>query len=143
MRKRNKAYRPRTIRIPMTGFRDMLALHMYSSLVGIESAGDLDSFDSLANIINMIGLAMADDARLAHQFRLVQGGASAMNDIGRLLEAGLTVQERHTAPVRVAIGAIDSALPRMDVSKIYLAEKTAVALLRVQRAQTTGDCINA
>lgn len=122
----------------MTGFRDMLALHMYASLAAIEAAGDLDSFDSLANIMNMIGLAMANDARLAREFRLVTGGAAAMNDIGRLLEAGLKAQERHIAPVRVALAAIDEVLPRMDVSKIYLAEKTAVAMLRAQRAEKRG-----
>jgi len=116
----------------MTGLRDTIAMHMHASLAGV-AAGDLDSFDSLANIVNMVGLAIVNDPRCAREFRLTTGAAMALNQIGRLIEAGQRPREHHLAPVRVAVTAIDGLLPRLDVSKLYTAEKVAVATLRQQR----------
>lgn len=130
---RRKPYRQKPIAIPMTGLRDQIALHMHAALKGVE-AGDLDSFDALANIINMAGLAMVNDERLTREFKLVSGAAMALNDMGRLIEAGARPRDRLIAPVRVAVAAIDGALPRMDLARLYAAEKLAVATLREQRA---------
>lgn len=128
-----RPHKPKPISIPMTGLRDQIALHMHAALKGVE-AGDLDSFDALANIINMAGLAMVNDERLTREFKLVSGAAMALNDMGRLIEAGARPRDRLIAPVRVAVAAIDDALPRMDVARLYAAEKLAVATLREQRA---------
>lgn len=138
MRKR-AAYRPKHVRIPMTGLRDMIALHMHASLASLARCGDVDSFDSLANIINMVGLTIQNDPRLEHEYRLVCGGAMAMNDIGRLIEANLPLQAHHIAPVCVAVTAIDCLLGWIDVSKLYVAEKMAVAAVREMRAEKKGN----
>jgi hypothetical protein len=134
MRKRNKAYRPRPVRIPMTpGLGDQIALHMHASLSSLAMRSDVDSFDSLAGIVNMVGVAIQNDARFEHEYRLVSGGAMAMNDIGKLIQAQLPLQDRHIAPVRVAVNAIDQILSRLDVSRLYLSERLAVAAVREMR----------
>jgi len=131
--RRNKRYQPRPVRIPITGLRDMIALHMHASLAGVAVAGDVDSFNSLADIMNMVSVAIDGDKRYAHEQLLIQGGVRAMNDILARLEAHLPLQEHHIAPVRVAVTAIDCVLPWLDVTKLYLAEQVAVAAGRAQR----------
>ncbi|MFT0547888.1 hypothetical protein ACMHYO_16355 [Allopusillimonas ginsengisoli] len=133
--RKHRTYQPKPVRIPMTGLRDTIALHMHASLAALTYGADTRSFDSLANIINMVGLTIQHDDRCAHEYRLVQGGAMAMNDIGKLIDAGLRPQEHHLAPVRVAVNAIDNVLGWIDVAKLYTAEKLAVAAVRHMREQ--------
>lgn len=115
------------------GLRETIALHMHASLATLIHEPTLDAFDSLANIFNMVGLTIVHDSRCAHEARLINGGAMAMQDIGRLLEASLPLQSHHLAPVRVAVTAIDSILWWIDVAKLYTAEKVAVAAVRQMR----------
>ena len=133
--RRNKPYRPKPIRIPMTGLRDTIALHMHASLAGLEFGSDVESFNSLADIMNMVSVAIANQPKFAHEQRLIQGGVSAMNDVLRLLEGNVSVQERHIAPVRVAVTAIDCVLPWLDVGRLYTAEKLAVATGHARREE--------
>ena len=130
---KRKAYKPRPIRIPMTGLRDTIALHMHASLRVIERRPDLDSFDSLAGIFNMVGITIQHDSRFTHEYRLIQGGAKALNDTARLIESGVKLQEYHLAPIRVGVTAIDQVLGQLDVAKLYTAEKIAVAAVREMR----------
>ena len=116
------------------GLRETIALHMHASLATLIHEPTLDAFDSLANIFNMVGLTILHDSRCAHEARLINGGAMAMQDIGRLLEASLPLQDHHLAPVRVAVTAIDSILWWIDVAKLYTAEKVAVAAVQQMRA---------
>lgn len=134
MRKRNKAYKPRPIRIPMTpGLGEQIALHMHASLAGLHFAGDVDSFDSLAGIINMVGVAIEADPRFERELRIVTGAAMAMNQIGKLIEARIKLKDHHIAPVQAAVTAIDEILGRFDVSRLYVSEKIAVAASRQLR----------
>lgn len=134
--RRRKPYRPKHVRIPMTGLRDMIALHMYTSLGAIERAADVESFDSLAGIMNMVSVAVSNDTRFSHENRLIQGGVAAMNDVARLLDAHVPLQEHHTAPVRVAVETIDRILPHLDVAKLYVSERVAVAAGRELRKES-------
>lgn len=134
MRKRNKAYKPRLIRLPMTpGLSEQIALHMHASLASLRFAGDVDSFDSLAGIINMVGIAIEADPRFEREFRLVTGGAMAMNQISTLVESGLKLKDHHIAPIQVAVNVIDEILGRIDVSRLFVSEKIAVAASRQLR----------
>lgn len=134
--RRRKPYRPKPIHIPMTGLRDTIALHMHSSLAALAATGDVDSFDSLAGIMNMVGVAIQNDERFTHEFRLVSGGAMALNEVARLVDASVSIGEHHLAPVRVAVTAIDEILPRLDVARLYVSEKYAVAAVRESRRTT-------
>lgn len=122
----------------MTGLRDVIALHMHASLAVLTHQPDLDAFDSLANIFNMVSITIQNDTRCAHEARLITGGAMAMQDIGRLMEASLPLQDHHLGPVRVAVTAINSILGWIDVAKLYTAEKIAVSAVREMRAHQTG-----
>lgn len=133
-RPRAKRYLQRPVSLPMTGAkRNEIALHMHAAFTGV-AAGGLDSFDALANIINIAQLVMVNDDRFTREFRLANGAAMALIDIGRLIEGGVRPKEHHLAPVRVAVAAIDAVLPRMDMARLYVAQQLAVATLREQRA---------
>src|SRR5690606_16536806 len=77
-RPRAKRYLQRPVSLPMTGAkRNEIALHMHAAFTGV-AAGDLDSFDALANIINIAQLVMVNDDRFTREFRLANGAAMAL-----------------------------------------------------------------
>lgn len=115
------------------GLREQIAMHMHANVSTLIHHPTLDAFDSLANIMNMVGLTIVNEPKFAHEARLINGGALALQDIGRLLEASLPLQAHHLGPVRVAATAIDSILGWLDVAKLYTAEKMAVAAVRAMR----------
>lgn len=133
MKKRRKPYQPKPIKKPVTGLRDMIAMQMHASAVGIE-AGSLDSFDALSKLVNMIGLAIFMDPKFEHENRLMRGGAENLNDVGRLLEANLRPKPHHMAGIRSYITMFDQLLPRLDVMRLYRAERIANQAYEVQQA---------
>lgn len=137
--RRKKPYRPRPVRIPITSLRDTIALHMHASLASLSTTSDVESFDSLADIMNMVSVAIANDTRFVHEQHLIQGGVRAMNDILKRLETKLPLQAHHIAPVRVAVTAIDCVLPWMDVAKLYTAEQIAVAAGKAARSDSNSS----
>ncbi|GAB2913933.1 hypothetical protein [Paralcaligenes ginsengisoli] len=132
--KPRKPYRPRLVRIPVTGLRDQIALHMHAALVCLEANPGQDAFDGLGAIFNVIGLTIEHDSRLSHEARLIAGGAAAMNQIeAKVCQHKLVPQNHEIAPIRIAVNAIDRILPWLDVSRMHLAQ---MQLRMLQRPTT-------
>ena len=131
---RRKAYRKRLVKVPMTaGLRDLIATHMHGALAALRLAPNAEAFDALADIFNMVSLAIRDDARVSHEAMLVAGGAKTMIQIGSKCEAGLALRDHETASLTLAVSAIDDILPRIDVSRLFLSEQLAVAMVAARR----------
>ncbi|NGR09348.1 hypothetical protein G5B41_17550 [bacterium SGD-2] len=133
MRKRRKTIRQNRVRLPVTGLRDMIAIQMHANVAGIE-AGSLESFDSLAQLVNMVGYTIFRDGRFEHENRLMRGGAMALNEVGRLLESGLKPKSHHLATIRSLVSMFDELLPRLDVMRLYTAEKIVNQTPEIQQA---------
>lgn len=118
-----KAYRPRTVRVPLTGLRDQIALQMRAALTCLQLAPSAEAFNSLAGIFNLVALAIEADQGSAHEARLICGGAAAMNQIESRTAKRQAPRDHEFAPIRVAVNAIDEVLPRLDVIRLELAQQ--------------------
>jgi hypothetical protein len=119
MRKR-AAYRPRLIRIPVTGLRDEIALRLHASLVTLERAPSQACFDALAEIFNIVGLTIENDARLTDESRCICGGAAALNQVEeRVCLHGRPPLDHELTPIRIAANTIDAILFRLDATRMY------------------------
>lgn len=121
MRKRS-AYRPRLVRVPVTGLRDELALQLHAGLLALEKAPSPNCFDALAEIFNIIGLTLENDPRLSDESRCICGGAAALNQVEeRVCLHGRPPLDHELTPIRIAVNTIDAILPRLDMSRMYVA----------------------
>lgn len=135
--RRNKRFQPSIPRLPMTSaLRDRIATHMHGAFAALRLSPNAEAFDSLANIMNMVGLTVQNDPAFRQQYLLINGAARTMNQIGAKVEAGLALRDHEIASLTVAVSAIDDILPRIDAARLRINEYIAVALIRA--AQTKG-----
>ena len=123
-RSKDKKYRPRIIKIPVTGLHRELALHAHAALAALRYSPSVDAFDMLAGIINMIQVTIENDERFTHEAKLITGGAATLNQISKKIESRLALQEFELASIQVSVNAVDSILSRLDVTRMHLAQLT-------------------
>lgn len=120
------AYRPRLVRIPMTaGLHDQFGMTLHTALAAMAIAPSRDQFDAIAQIFNVIGLAIEQDARFKDEAVVLASGASAMNQIaaGCQRTGTLSPTALEMLPVRNAVNVCDQILSRIDVTKLHFANK--------------------
>lgn len=119
------AHKRRLIKIPMTaGLHDQFGMALHGALIGLSLAPDRDQFDNLAQMFNVIGLAIEHDARFKDEALILSSGASAMGQIddGWRRTGVLRPTALELLPVRNAINVCDQILPRIDVTRLHLAQ---------------------
>lgn len=124
-RKPRHAHRPRLIRIPMmTDLHNEFGLVLHTALAALASAPDREQFDAIAQIFNVVGIAIDRDLRFGDEARILAGGAAAMNQIddGYRRTGALRPTALELAPVRNAVNVCDEILSRLDVTKLHLAQ---------------------
>jgi hypothetical protein len=105
----------------MSELRDQFGLQMHTALRCLDTAPNPDSFDALAEVFNVVQVAIEHDAQRAHEARLINGGAMALIQVEQRVRAGKAPQPYEMAPIRVAVNTIDAMLGKLDVSGLYLA----------------------
>lgn len=121
---RNKPYRPRMISIPVTGLHRDFALQAHCALVTLRCEPSSDAFDVLGGIFNLVQVAIEEDERFKREAMLINGGAKTLNQVMRKVSYGGALHEYELASIRVAVNTIDEIFPRLDVSRLYLAQIT-------------------
>lgn len=129
-KRRDKKHVPRVPRIPITKLRDDIALIVHTSIARLAAGPDLDAYDNLAENLNILGLATEGKPEFSREFRLIDSGARAMNQIFDLVRSGQTPKPHHIGPIRVAVNTADAVLGRLDLETLYLAERAAQAAMR-------------
>lgn len=122
MKKRNKAYKPKLIKIPMTkALYDEFGIQMHTAYAALLNQSSLEGFDALAHIMNVVTTAASKDNRFKDEMLYLNTGIATMNQVYGKCEARLPLKDYETAAIGVAVSAIDRVLPYMDVSKLYVA----------------------
>jgi hypothetical protein len=134
-RPKNKKYRPKPIRIPVTGLHSEMALHLHAALMTLRYQPSVDAFDMLAGILNMIQVTIENDERFIHEAKLINGGAATLNQIARKIESGQSLQEFELGSIQVAVNTVDLILARLDVTRMHLAQLTVRKLQRAQQSE--------
>jgi hypothetical protein len=127
--KPRKAYKPKPIRIPMSkSLYDEFGMQMHTALASLRLNPTEDQFCALATIMNVVSVAIQDDSRFDEYRIYVNTGISMMNQISNKCAAGLPLKVFEIASLTIAVSAIDEMLPRMDVTKLHLANMTLKGL---------------
>lgn len=122
MRKRS-VYRPRPIRIPVTGLRNEFGLVLHAGITAAERGHfTRDQYDRIGSAINCIyGALMINPMKHASALAVIEGAIRAMNDAGRRGDAtGIWVLRRmEQAAVLAGVHKAEEVLPTMDVMNLY------------------------
>jgi hypothetical protein len=125
------AHKPRLIKIPMMkSMRNMIALELHTAFATLSIAPCRDQFDAIGQIFNMIGLAIEKDSRFPVEFRIVQSGTSAMVQISDGFDRTgvLRPTDLELLSVRNAVNVCDEILPRLDITRMHLANVALAAM---------------
>lgn len=121
MKKRNKAYKPKLIKIPMTkALYDEFGIQMHSAYSALVNYPCVEAFDALAAIINVVTVTAARDNRFEHEMLYLNTGIATMNQIYGKCQSKLPLKDHEAASIGVAVSAVDRVLPYMDISQLYL-----------------------
>lgn len=122
----------RTIRLPRipmgSVLRDQFRLQLHTSLSALRTAPSTDAFDGLAEIFNVVGWALRDDAQHSKEASVIEVGAAALNRIENHIFLTQRIAETEIATITTAVNEIDNLLGRLDVSKLYLAMRELRAM---------------
>lgn len=131
MIKPRKPHQRRLPRIPvMPELRNQFAMQLHTALKCLEIAPSTDTFEALAEVFNVVQIAIEHDARREHEARLINGGAGALIQIEKRVCAGRAPQPYELAPIRIAVNTIDSLMGKLDVSGLYRAMQTLKTIRR-------------
>jgi len=121
--KRDKAYRPKAVRIPVTSLRDEFGIVLHSIIAGARMGYfDKSQFDKIGQAINCVWGAMyLKPPKDSSVMPVVEGAMRAMNDVSRRGDATgeWSLRELEQAAVLAGIYKIEAQLPYMDVMKLY------------------------
>jgi len=124
--KPRKAYRRRLVNIPvmpelLLQFEQQLRI----SLACLQSSSGLESFDAIAEILDIVGLTLEEMKRpsLLSSFRIIQSGASAMLQIKGKFERTdvIHMTDLEYLPIRNAVNEALEVLPKLSVTNLYMA----------------------
>lgn len=110
------------------------ARQLHVSLAALAIAPAVTHWEAVAMIFNVVTLAIRHKPSLRHEARLLNGGAMALQDIERKVQAieggndTLRLQEHELAPIRIATTTVDQLLPRIGVTALYQAWQELLAM---------------
>lgn len=141
--KRDKAYRPKNVRIPVTSLRDEFGIVLHSIIAGARMGHfDKSQFDKIGQAINCVWGAMyLKPPKDRSVMAVVEGAMRAMNDVSRRGDATgeWSLRELEQAAVLAGIYKIEAQLPYMDVMMLYRAMQDMKELSRAERTIQAKD----
>lgn len=111
-------------------------MHAHTALATLRYAPDMNAFESLGTLMNVIQIAIDKDLRFMHEATLIRGGAATMNQVADKIDAGLPLQDYELASIEVAVITMDQIFPRLDVTKLHLARLTLSAMRKAETTRT-------
>jgi len=126
---RRAKHERRLPRIPMMAeLKDQFGMQMHTALSCLEMAPTSDTFDALAEVFNVVQVAIEHNPRRSHEARLINGGAMALNQAQQRICADVVPHDYEIAPIRVAVNTIDSMMGKLDVTGLYVAMQKLKAM---------------
>lgn len=105
------------------GMHEAIALQMHISLAVLKNQPDVDAFDAIAGIINMVSLASRNDARFTNECLQLRSGIATMNQVSHKVTQGVAINHFDVACLEACITTIDQILSRMSVGDLYIANQ--------------------
>lgn len=118
--------KPRAIKIPVTGLRGTVALDARLAYETLRRSPDLDAFNRLVDVFNIIAVAVLHDPRFAREVNVYGGATRALDEARQLIAAKVQLPARLLEPIRHGVNIIDEILPRLDLAQFRNSELAAV-----------------
>ena len=123
------------MRIPVTkSLRDEFAMQLHVSLAALQRWPSEQAWEPLAQIFNVIQIAVRDDPKRSHEALLINSGARALQQIERRACSGRDLPEHEIAPIRIAVDAIDRMMGKLDVMQLNAAMIELQAMAAIDHA---------
>ena len=114
--------KPRLVRIPMSkALYDSFSMQLHTSLATLRTAPCLEAYDAIGWLFNVVAVVVEKDDRFKDDLIHLYSGIRMMNQIQNKCAAGLPLKDYELACLFSAVQTVDEILPRLDVSKIHLA----------------------
>ena len=114
--------KPRLISIPMSKpLYDSISMQLHTALATLRTAPCTEAYDAIGWLFNVVAVVAEKDKRFTSQMIHIYSGIRMMNQIQNKCEAGLPLKDYELACLFSAVQTVDEILPRLDVSKIHLA----------------------
>lgn len=120
MSKKRNNQRRRLPHLPvMRELHNQFGLQMHTALARLKVEPDMQAYDALAQIFNLIGLTTSKNKKFQHEHRLIVSGASTMNQIERKISAKLPLKQHEITPLQITVNTIDEILGKLSVMDLY------------------------
>lgn len=132
--KRNKAYKPRHIQVPvMPDLQKEFMWASHASLATLRLAPNTDAFDQLADLFNVISVALQDTGGRS---LILASGMRAMQDVcDRAERTGkLAIGRFELQPIENAVLECEEIVKQLDLIRLYQARLKVIYAARVSRA---------
>ncbi len=96
-------------------------MQLHTALATLRTALCLEAYDAIGWLFNVVVIVVEKDNRFKDDLIHLYSGIRMMNQIQNKCEAGLTLKDYELACLFSAVQTVDEILPRLDVSKIHLA----------------------
>lgn len=119
---RNKKYKPRLVKIPMSkNLYDEFSLQLHTALATLRIAPCTEAYDAIGWLFNVVVVVAEKDKRFDDEMIHLYSGIRMMNQIQNKCEAKLPLKDYELACLFSAVQTVDEILPRLDVSKLHIA----------------------
>lgn len=132
--KRNKAYKPKHIQVPiMPDLQKEFMWASHASLATLRLAPNTDAFDQLADLFNVISVALQDTGGRS---LILDSGMRAMQDVcDRAERTGkLAIGRFELPPIENAVLECEEIIKQLDVIRLYQARVKVIRAARIGRA---------
>ena len=127
--KPRKKYRPRMIRIPMCqALHDEFGMQMHTALATLRTSPTREAYDALGWLINCVFITIANDPKFEDALAPIDAAIKMMNKLGQRCE-GSSLSDYEIACLTSCVSLMDDILPRLDVTKIHLANLSLKAAI--------------
>ena len=114
--------KPRLVRIPMSkALYEQFSMQLHTALATLRTAPCLEAYDAIGWLFNVVAVVAEEDKRFKDDLIHLYSGIRMMNQIQNKCEAKLPLKDYELACLFSAVQTVDEILPRLDVSKIHLA----------------------
>jgi hypothetical protein len=131
--KRNKSYRPKHIQVPvMPDLQREFMMAGHGALATLRLAPNPDAFDMLADIFNVVSVALQDTGKVSV---ILDSGMRAMQEVCDRAERTGQIQIRQfeLPPIQNAVIECETLVKQLDVMRLHHARIKTVHLARLAR----------
>lgn len=124
-------------RTPLTGLLREFGLQMHVQLDVLARAPSASAFDALAQVFNVVQIAIRDDARHSQAAAVINDAACTLIATESRICTGTIPAAHELASIRSGVNAIDGLLGRLTVEGMYGAMRELQTMRNAQWQPTT------